>query len=77
MSGDLFDRLDLQLAESTRQGTHLLPADQVRRRRSRLVRRGVASGLLAIALAAALASEFPAVASGHAPSMRPTLTATL
>ena len=65
MSGDFFDRLDAQLAELTRQGAHLTADQRAHRRWSRLARRGVVSGLVAVALAASLVSEFPATASGH------------
>jgi membrane-associated PAP2 superfamily phosphatase len=66
MSRDFFDRLDAELAELTRHGAHLTVGDRVYRRAGRLVRRGVAFALVAVALAAALVSEFPASASGHA-----------
>ena len=66
MSSDFFDRLDAELAELTRQGAHLTVGDGVRRRAVRLVRRGVTFTLVAVTLAAALVSEFPASASGHA-----------
>jgi hypothetical protein len=64
MSGDFFDRLQVELAERTRQGAHL-NGDQ-RARWRRLARRGAVSALAAIALAGSLVSEFPATASGHA-----------
>lgn len=66
MSSDYFDRLDAELAELTRQGAHLAVGGGVYRRAGRLVRRGVAFALVAVTLAAALVSEFPASASGHA-----------
>ncbi len=66
MSGDFFDRLDVELAGLTRQGVHLTAGDRLYRRAGRLARRGVAFALVAVALAAALVSEFPASASGHA-----------
>lgn len=65
MSGDFFDRLDAELAELTCQGAHLSAGDSVCRRAGRLARRGVAFALVAVTLAAALVSEFPASASGH------------
>jgi uncharacterized protein YgbK (DUF1537 family) len=76
MSDDVFDRLDAELAELTRQGAHLAVGDRVYRRAGRLARRGVAFALVAAALAAALVSEFPASASGHAQAVR-ALTAQL
>ncbi|MGN6871789.1 MAG: hypothetical protein ACTHMY_25640 [Solirubrobacteraceae bacterium] len=66
MGGDFFDRLDAELAGLTRQGAHLAVGDRAYRRVGRMVRRGVAFALVAVALAAALVSEFPASASGHA-----------
>jgi membrane-associated PAP2 superfamily phosphatase len=66
MSRDFFDRLDAELAELTRHGAHLTVGDRVYRRAGRLLRRGVVFALVAVALAAALVSEFPASASGHA-----------
>lgn len=75
MSSDFFDRLDAELAELTRHGAHLTAAgDRVYRRAGRLVRRGVVFALVAVALAAALVSEFPGSASGHA-QVAQTLTA--
>jgi membrane-associated PAP2 superfamily phosphatase len=65
MSCDFFDRLDVELAELTRQGAHLAVGDHMYRRAGRAVRRGVVFALVAVALAAALVSEFPASASGH------------
>lgn len=65
MSCDFFDRLDVELAGLTRDGAHLEGGGRVYRRANRLLRRGVAVALLAVALAAALVSEFPASASGH------------
>lgn len=70
MSGDFFDRLDAELAELTRQGAHLAVEAGVFRRAGRLVRRGLAFALVAVSLAAALVSEFPASASGHAQAAR-------
>jgi hypothetical protein len=66
MGGDFFDRLDSELAELTRQGAHLTVGGRAYRRAGRLVRRGLGFALVAVALAAALVSEFPASASGHA-----------
>ncbi len=66
MSGDFFDRLDAELAGLTREGAHLTVGTGLFRRAGRLVRRGVAFALVAVSLAAALVSEFPASASGHA-----------
>jgi membrane-associated PAP2 superfamily phosphatase len=74
MSGDFFDRLDAELAELTRQGAHLSVDAGIFRRAGRLLRRGVAFALVAVSLAAALVSEFPASASGHAHAP-PALTA--
>lgn len=65
MSSDFFDRLDTELAELTRRGAHLIAADRAYRRMTRFVKRGVTFALVAMALAAALVSEFPASASGH------------
>jgi hypothetical protein len=64
MSGDFFDRLEGELSELTRQGAHLTVSGHGRPFR-RLVRRGLVSALVAVALAASLISEFPATASGH------------
>lgn len=66
MPGDFFDRLDAELAELTRQGAHLTAGEREHLRWSRLVRRGLVSALVAVAMAASLVSEFPATASGHA-----------
>jgi hypothetical protein len=66
MSSDFFARLDSELAELTRQGAHLTVGDRVYRRAGRWLRRGVAFALVAVTLAVALVSEFPASASGHA-----------
>ena len=66
MSSDFFDRLDMELAGLTRHGAHLTAGDSAYRRVGRLVRRGVVFALVAVALAAALVSEFPGSASGHA-----------
>lgn len=65
MGDDFFDRLDAELAGLAHQGAHLAVGDGARRRAGRLVRRGVAFALVAVALATALVSEFPASASGH------------
>ncbi len=65
MSSDFFDRLDAELAGLTRQGAHLV-GHRTYRRASRVLRRSVAFGLMTLALAAALVSEFPGSASGHA-----------
>ncbi len=65
MSSDFFDRLDAELADLTRQGAHLV-GHRTYRRAGRVLRRGVAFGLMTLALAAALVSEFPGSASGHA-----------
>lgn len=66
MGPDFFDRLDAELAELTRRGAHLNVGDRVYPRVVRLVRRGLTFALVALTLAAALVSEFPASASGHA-----------
>jgi hypothetical protein len=66
MSGDFFDQLDAELAELTREGAHLCDEERGHRRRGRLLRRGVMSALVVVALAVSLVSEFPASASGHA-----------
>jgi hypothetical protein len=65
MSGDFFDRLDADLAELTRHGAHLTLAERARRRWGRVARRGAVGALVAVALAASLASEFPGTASGR------------
>jgi membrane-associated PAP2 superfamily phosphatase len=70
MSSDFFDRLDAELAALTRQGAHLTAGDGVFRRAGRLARRGLSFALVAVTLAAALVSEFPASASGHAQAAR-------
>jgi hypothetical protein len=77
MSGDFFDRLDAELAELTRQGAHLSSARRERRRRWISLRRGLASGLAIVALAVALAGEFPSAAGGHPPGGRPAPVSTL
>lgn len=74
MNGDFFDHLDAELAALTRAGAHLTESERGHRRWGRLLRRGMASTLLAVALAASLVSEFPASASGHA-HIVPALTA--
>jgi hypothetical protein len=67
MSGDLFDRLEAELARSTREGAHLGIARARRRRRlALLAKRGAAIVALAAAMAATLVGEFPASASGQA-----------
>ena len=66
MGSDFFAQLDSELAQLTRQGAHLSAGEGVFRRAGRLLRRGVAFALVAVTLAAALVSEFPASASGHA-----------
>ena len=70
MGSDFFDRLEAELAELTRQGAHVTVGGHVYRRVSRLARRGVVFALVVVALAAALVSEFPASASGHAQGPR-------
>jgi hypothetical protein len=65
VSGDLFDRLDAELAALTRRGAHLTTADRAHRRWALLLRRGLLSAVVILALAATLVSEFPATASGH------------
>lgn len=66
MSRDFFDRLDAELSALTRQGAHLSGGERVHRRAGRLLRCFAAFALVVIALAAALVSEYPASASGHA-----------
>lgn len=66
MSCDFFDRLDAELAGLTRQGAHLAVSDRAHHRAGRLARRAALFTLVVMALAAALVSEFPASASGHA-----------
>ena len=66
MSGDFFDRLELELATLAHDGAHLdRRASRTRRRIATLVRRGAAVVVLAVVLAASLLSEFPASATGH------------
>lgn len=68
MNGDFFTQLEVELGGLTREGVHLTDATARGRRRVRtLLRRGAAIVLLALALAASLASEFPATARGYAP----------
>ncbi len=67
MSRDFFARLEAELGGLTQAGRHLEPTARCRRRWLMLIRRAVASGALALALAASLDSEFPATASGRAP----------
>ncbi len=66
MSGNFFDRLEIELAGLVRDGSHLTPAQQHDRRRMLLNRRALVLVVLVIALAASLASEFPASANGRA-----------
>ncbi len=67
MNGNFFDRLEAELGGLAREGTHLDESTGPGRRRfSRLVRRGTLGGLLVMALAASLVSEFPASANGSA-----------
>jgi hypothetical protein len=67
VSGDFFDRLEAELAGLARRGTHLdRVAGRDRRRVMALIRRSAVIGVLAVALAASLVSEFPASASGRA-----------
>jgi hypothetical protein len=66
MSPDFFERLDAELADLTRQGAHLTVDDPAARRAGRLLRRGAVFALVVMTMAAALVSEFPASASGHA-----------
>jgi hypothetical protein len=66
MSGNFFDKLELDLAALTREGTHLeRSARNQRLRVVALIRRSAMIVILAVALAASVASEFPAVANGH------------
>lgn len=66
MTGNFFDRLEAELGTLARQGAHL---DRVtgrdRRRVMLLIRRSAVIVVLAIVLAASLASEFPASAGGR------------
>jgi hypothetical protein len=67
MNGNFFDRLEVELSGLARQGTHLDgSAGRDRRRLMALIRRGALIAVLALVLAASLASEFPSSASGHA-----------
>ncbi|MGH2859721.1 MAG: hypothetical protein ACRDMJ_19775 [Solirubrobacteraceae bacterium] len=66
MGRGFFDRLEAELTQLTYQGAHLTAADRAQHRIGRLVRRGLVLALVVVALAAALVSEFPASASGHA-----------
>jgi hypothetical protein len=68
MSGDFFKELEAELGSLTQSGMHLDVATQGRRRLLMLARRAVVIIALAVALAASLDSEFPATASGHAPT---------
>jgi hypothetical protein len=65
MSGDLFERLDADLAQLVHDGAHLSPAIRRGRRIRLLARRGAVVVALAFVLAASLVSEFPASAGGH------------
>jgi len=66
MSGNFFDKLELELAGLARAGAHLDgTAHQQRVRLVALVRRSAMIVALAVVLAASLASEFPAAANGH------------
>jgi hypothetical protein len=66
MSGNFFDKLELDLAAVTREGTHLeRSAHNQRLRVAALIRRSAMIVVLAVVLAASVASEFPAVANGH------------
>jgi DNA-binding IclR family transcriptional regulator len=67
VSDDFFDRLEAELGELARQGTHLDGvAGWDRRRVVVLIRRSAVMAVLVVALAASLVGEFPASASGHA-----------
>ncbi len=74
MNRDFFDQLDTELAELTRQGAHLGLADPATRRAGGVLRRFVACALVVVAMAAALVTEFPASASGHAQLARAVTT---
>ncbi len=65
MSGNFFDRLEIELADMVRDGRHLTPTQQHDRRRTLLIKRGLIIAALIVALAASLASEFPASANGR------------
>jgi hypothetical protein len=67
VSGDFFDRLEAELGDLARQGTHLDGvAGRDRRRVVALIRRCAVIVILVVALAASLVGEFPASASGRA-----------
>lgn len=65
MSANFFTQLEAELGGLTRDGVHLGDGTRRRRRVTLAIRRGLAITALAVALAASLDSEFPAVASGH------------
>jgi hypothetical protein len=65
VSNDFFDRLEIDLVSMVRDGRHLSPAQQHDRRRMLLIKRVLLLAVLVIALAASLASEFPASANGR------------
>jgi hypothetical protein len=66
MNGDFFSQLEAELGSLTHAGMHLdQTGGQTRRRLMMLIRRAIATVVLATALAASLSSEFPATANGH------------
>jgi len=70
MSSDFFTQLESDLGSLTHAGMHLDQSTAQRRRRfTVLIRRVAITVGLAIALGVSLSSEFPATASGHAPTM--------
>lgn len=72
MTDNFFDRLEAELGELTRRGTHLETVPGRRRRRLvALVRRSAVVVVLAVVfLAASLAGESPTSAGGHPPEVR-------
>jgi hypothetical protein len=66
MNGNFFDRLETELTDIARRGSHLDGAARGRRHAVAAVRHTVLMGVLALALAATLVSGFPASANGRA-----------
>lgn len=66
MSGDFFDRLEVELADLAHRGMHLDAPARGRRHTLTLIRRSVVIAVVALALAVTFASEFPASANGRA-----------
>lgn len=65
MSGDFFDRLEVELADMARRGMHLDGAARDRRHAVVLVRHSLVIAALVLVLAVTLVSEFPASANGR------------